>query len=189
MTYDRSGEKISKGWRAAMTGTLLGSIKAGQFDDAVVLAVRHPVRWVAEQMSYDDVDEAAEQVSAFIERWLPELPPLERLEAANWATEQYVTAMVHVEHAYGIAARLLLEAQQGAAAALADSLRGFWILTDGPDAEISTAVAERLRAQAETLERMSFSLQGPASNTADLSQCSPSACPERLESTPLNLEY
>ncbi len=138
------------------TGTLLSAITAGRLDEAVALATQHPVRWVDEQLSYDDLEEAAEQVSEFIQQWLPQLPPLERLQAADWASGQYVTAMVHLEHAYGIAARLVLDAQREATSALADSFRDFWALTDGPDAETPPAVAERLKEQAEQLDRMTF---------------------------------
>ena len=138
------------------TETLLSRITAGRLEDAVALALEHPVRWLPEQLSYEDLDAEAEAVSDFLQRWLPELPPLERLEAAEWAAGQYVTAMVHLEHAYGIAARLLLDAQRGAAAALAASMRDFWALTDGPDAETSPEVAERLSRQAATVDRMTF---------------------------------
>ena len=64
--------------------------------------------------------------------------------------------MVHLEHAYGIGARLLLEAQQAAAATLAASLRDFWPLTDGPDADATPEVAQRLRGYAEQLDQMIF---------------------------------
>ena len=138
------------------TETLTSLITSGRLDDAVALALEHPVRWVREQLSYDAVDEAAEQVSDFVQRWLPQLPPLERLEAADWAAGQYTLAMVHLEHAYGIGARLLLDAQRDAAAALAASFRDFWALTDGPDAETSPEVAERLRGYAEQLDQMRF---------------------------------
>lgn len=138
------------------TETLLIRITAGRIEDAVALALEHPVRWVMGQFSYDDLDAEAEVVSEFLQRWLAALSPFERLEAADWAAGQYVTAMVHLEHAYGIAARLLLDAQRGAASALADSMRDFWPLTDGPDAKASPEVAERLSSQAETLDRMTF---------------------------------
>jgi len=138
------------------TETLINLITSGRLDEAVALALEHPVRWVPDQLSYDAMDEAAEQVSEFVQRWLPELPPLERLEAADWAAGQYMLAMVHLDHAYGIGARLLLDAQQAAAAALAASLRDFWALTDGPDAETPPEVAERLRSYAEQLDQMTF---------------------------------
>lgn len=138
------------------TGTLLSAIRAGRLDEVVALATQHSVSWVAEQLSYDDLEKAAGQSSEFIQQWLPQLPPLERLAAADWASGHYVTALVHLEGAYGTAARLLLDAQRDASSALAESMRGFWALADGPDAETPPAVAERLKEQAEQLDRMTF---------------------------------
>ena len=135
---------------------MINLITSRRLDEGVALALEHPVRWVRDQLSYDEVDGAAEQVSDFVQRWLPELTPLERLEAADWAAGQYMLAMVHLDHAYGIGARLLLEAQQAAAAALAASFRDFWALTDGPDAETSPEVAVRLRRYADQLDEMTF---------------------------------
>jgi len=67
--------------------------------------------------------------------------------------------MVRLEHAYGIAVRLLLDAQREATSALADSFRNFQFLTDGPDAESSPEGAERLKEQAEALDRMTFQVR------------------------------
>ena len=47
---------------ATATKTLISLITAGQLHDAVVLALSHPVRWVADQLSYEEIDEAAGRV-------------------------------------------------------------------------------------------------------------------------------
>lgn len=124
--------------------------------DAVRSARLHPVEWVTEQLDYDTLDDHAEAASKFVEAWCSGLPPGERLRAATWAAGQYVTAMVHLDHAYGIAARLMLGAQAAAANELARSLRETWVLADGPDAELKGAVAERLVGYADALDAMSF---------------------------------
>ena len=136
--------------------SLLGLIVAGDVNGAVQLALLHPVTWVQGQLDYDTMDEHAETVSEFFQSWLPALPPLERLHAADWATAQYILPLVHLEHSYGIGARLFLEAYRAAAAELAQSLRSFVPLTDGPDAEVSSSVADRMERYAEQLEGMNF---------------------------------
>ncbi|MGF1663465.1 MAG: hypothetical protein ACFCVG_13540 [Kineosporiaceae bacterium] len=62
-----------------------------------------------------------------------------------------VTSLVHVDHAYGVGARLSLEAVAPAVLATADSLEEFRAFTDGPDAEVEPAVADRLGSVAATL--------------------------------------
>ena len=136
--------------------SILGLIVAGDVNGAVQLALLHPVGWVEAQLDYDTMDEHAETVSEFIQSWLPALPPLERLHAADWASAQYILALVHLEHSYGIGARLLLEAYQAAAVEMAQSLRSFAPLTDGPDAETPSSVADRMERYAEQLEGMNF---------------------------------
>lgn len=132
------------------------SIVAGDVDEAVRRALTLRVCHVTEQLDYDILDEHAERGSAFLQRWVPALDAGERLEAASWACGQYVTALVHLEGAYGVAARLMLEAQQAAAAELAAAMREFSALTDGPDAEIMPTVADRLSGYADQLDAMDF---------------------------------
>lgn len=136
--------------------SLLDLIVGGDVDGAVQLALLHPVSWVEGQLDYDAMDEHAEAVSEFIQTWLPALPPLEGLHAADWATAQYILPLVHLEHSYGIGARLFLEAYRAAAKEFAQSLRSFAPLTDGPDAETPSSVADRLEGYAEQLEAMDF---------------------------------
>lgn len=140
-----------------MTNERLAELVAsGRLDDAVQLALQHRVGWVESQLDYDDLDDEAEAVELFFARWLPELPALERLAAADWVAGQYVLGLVHLEHARGTAARLLLEAQRSAAESLAASMDAFAALTDGPDAELDEAVSERLSGYAQQLRTMSF---------------------------------
>lgn len=155
--YLRKHKREDIEWMGEMTDTSLSSdIAAGDIDAALERVAEHRVTWVESQLDYDMMDAHAEHVSTFFERWLPSLPPLERLQAAEWASTQYILPLVHLEHSYGIGARLLLEAQQAATSELANSYRAFWALTDGPDAEVSGSVAERLARYAEQLEQMSF---------------------------------
>lgn len=108
-------------------------------------------------MDYDTLDENSEAASAFVQAWCQELPPLPRLQAADWAAGQYLTALVHLDHAYGIEARLVLDAQQAVSSYLAQSLRDVCVLTDGPDAELDASVSQRLNDYAASLEAMDFS--------------------------------
>ena len=130
----------------------------GRLEEAVEVCLRHPVVWVTQQLDYETMSEHAEAVSEFFHRWLPALPPFDRLQAADWATVQYILPLVHLEHSYGLAARLYLQAYRGAADEMAQSLRSFAPLTHGPDAEVPTGVADRLSTYAEQLERMDFSV-------------------------------
>ena len=133
------------------------SIVAGDVDAAVRRALRMRVRDVTERLDYDTLDVHAETASAFLQRWVPALDPGERLQAATWAAGQYITAIVHVEGAYGIGARLLLDAQRAAATALATTMRDVAALADGPDAELMPSVAESLDGYADQLDAMDFS--------------------------------
>lgn len=136
--------------------SFLDDVISADYEAAVAHALEHRVQWVDNQLTYDFLNEHAEHVSLFIQQWLPALPPLERLEAAEWASAQYVLALVHLEHSYGIGARLLLEAQQAATRQLAASFRDFEAMTDGPDAEVPASVARRLDHYAEQLDTMNF---------------------------------
>jgi hypothetical protein len=96
------------------------------------------------------------RMATWLPEWVPALDPGERLQAAAWAAGQYVTAIVHVEGSYGIAARLLLEAQRAAATELATTMRDMAALTHGPDAELMPSVAQRLDGYADQLDAMDF---------------------------------
>ena len=142
---------------AVTDGDVRSPIVAGDADEAVRRALGMRVRDVTEQLDYDTLDEHAETGSAFLQRWVPALDPGERLQAASWAADQYVTAIVQVEGAHGIGARLLLEAQRVAPAELASAMREFAALTDGPGAEVMPSVAERVAGYADQLDAMDFS--------------------------------
>jgi hypothetical protein len=131
-------------------------IQAGRVDEALLLALDHRTAWVQAQLDRDEMDDDAELVSEFLQRWLAALPPLERLQAADWAVSEYVLSLVHLEHAYQTGARLYLEAQRAAAAALATSMRQVEGFTDGPDAGLHPSVPQRLYGYAEQLDAMSF---------------------------------
>jgi hypothetical protein len=131
-------------------------IKSGDVNDAVQRALTIRVRDVIEQLDYETLEEHPDDASAFLQQWVPALDPGERLQAATWASGQYVTAIVHVEGAYGIGARLLLEAQRAVAAELAATMRDIAALTFGPDAELMPSVAQRLDGYADQLDAMDF---------------------------------
>lgn len=135
---------------------LLPLIFEGRIDEAVSLAHEHSVDWVTTQLDYDWLDEHADQASEFLQAWCAALDPLARLQAADWAAGQYLTALVHLDHAYGMAAVLVLEAQRAVAARLASSLRDSWVLADGPDAELDESVVARLTGYADALDSMDF---------------------------------
>ncbi|RXR25288.1 hypothetical protein EQW78_13635 [Oerskovia turbata] len=113
---------------------------------------------VSELLDYDFLDEHSEQVSQFLQEWLRQLPVYQRAEAADWVASQYLLGLVHLEHSWGTAARLLLEVYTAVAEQLATDLEGFRPLTEGPDAEAPTGVADRLDGLAATLHGVRESL-------------------------------
>jgi hypothetical protein len=131
-------------------------VVAGELDEAVRRALALRVRHVIEQFDYDTLDEHAARASDFLQRWVPALDPGERLHAASWANAQFVTALVHLEGAYGIGARLLLEAQQATAAELAATMRDLAALADSPDSETPPTVAQRLSGYAAQVDELDF---------------------------------
>lgn len=135
---------------------LNGLIQAGRVDQAVLLALEHRTDWVQRQLDRDEMDDNADLVSEFLQRWLGALPPLERLQAADWAVSEYALSLVHLEHAARTGAQLYLEAQAGAAASLASSMRQVEGFSEGPDAEMHPSVAQRLYGYADQLDAMSF---------------------------------
>jgi hypothetical protein len=141
---------------AVMEGDLNGLIQAGRVDEALLLALEHRTAWVQDQLDRDEMDDNAELVSEFLQRWLPSLPPLERLQAAEWAGAQYVLSIVHLDHARRTGALLFLEAQAEAAVAFASTMRQIGMFADGPDAMLHPSVEQRLDGYADQLEAMSF---------------------------------
>ncbi|GAA1427698.1 hypothetical protein GCM10009616_05570 [Microlunatus lacustris] len=136
--------------------SLSGLIAANRWDEAVQLALEHRTTWVEQQLDYDTVERLEDRATAFFERWLPSLPPLERLQAAEWAGAQYILSIVHLEDARRTGALFFLEAQALAAKALANSMREIGIFADGPDARLHPSVEQRLDGYADQLEAMSF---------------------------------
>ncbi len=139
-----------------MTDDLVSLLRAGRVDEALLLALQHRPDWVNSQLEHDDLDDRAEVVSEFIQRWLPDLSPLERLHAADWAVSYYGLSLVRLEHAARTGARLYLEAQAAAAAALASSMRHVEGFSEGPDAALHPSVPQRLYGYADQLDAMSF---------------------------------
>ena len=147
---------------------LVPLILNGRIHDAVQLARRYSVEWVDEQLDYDTLDDNAEVASEFLQAWCAALPPLARLQAADWAAGQFVNPMVDLEHAYRIGTQLVLEAQAATTAYLSQSFRETWALADGPDAELDPSVVERLVGYADVLETMNFEpVWIPESEAAD----------------------
>ncbi|HEX8508012.1 MAG TPA: hypothetical protein VF635_00735 [Propionibacteriaceae bacterium] len=131
-------------------------IRAGELDAAVKHALQHRTEWVVAQLDYDTMSDHAVHGSDFLHRWLAALPPLERLQAADWAASQYVLALVHLEHSYGTGAQLYLEAYSAATVEIAHSFRRLAASPRAPEVQTRGSVAERLASYADRLEAMSF---------------------------------
>jgi hypothetical protein len=153
----------SEAWRAVSYFSLAEFIAAGEIDAAVEVALEHRTNWVEDQLDYDTLSDNAEHAAEFFHRWLSALPPLERLQAAGWATSQFLLPMVHLDHSYGTGAALSIEAIAAARTELASAMRDFWAFTDGPDAETPVAVAQQLTSYADQLDSMTFDPQRGAS--------------------------
>jgi hypothetical protein len=119
--------------------------------DAVNLALTMSVARVQEHLDYDFLDGHAEQATRFFANWLARLQGFERMAAAVWVGPQYALSMVHLEHAYGLGARILMDALSEVTRATADCLEDFRLFTSGPDAEVSEQVADRLDRHAATV--------------------------------------
>nr|WP_297426163.1 hypothetical protein [uncultured Actinotalea sp.] len=116
--------------------------------DAVDVALERSVQAVRRELDYAFLDAHAEEATAFFRLWLARSSAFERMAVATWVSGELLTSMVHVGHAYGIAARVCLEALEGAARATAEALDEFQVFADGPDAEIDEATAGRVAALA-----------------------------------------
>jgi hypothetical protein len=136
--------------------SLSGLIAADRLDEAVQLSLEHRTTWVEQQLDYDTLERLEDQATAFFARWLPSLPPLERLQAAEWVGSHYVLSLVHLDSARQTGALFMLEAQAVATAALASTMRQIGMFADGPDAMLDLSVEQRLARYADQLDAMSF---------------------------------
>lgn len=140
---------------SARQNELLSLITSGRQTEALRLALEHRDVWVQIRLDYDAMEINDDASSAFLQSWLPALRPLERLQAAGWASSNFQLALVHLPHAYGIGARLLLEALATAASCWAGLFRDLGaavISRENPDSSFS----RRLSSYADQLDTMSF---------------------------------
>lgn len=135
---------------------LMPLISSGRQAEALRLAIGHREVWVETRLEYAAVDSHDEATSAFLQAWLPALPPLERLQAASWATSNFQLALVHLPHAYGIGARLLLEAMAAAVSCWADLLRVLGSDITSGELNGDSGFSRRLESYADQLDAMSF---------------------------------
>ncbi len=123
--------------------------------DARDLALTMSVSAVRGELDYDLLDEHAESASRFFRLWLDHLAwggsGFEQMAVADWVGAEHGLSMVHVDRAYGIGAALTVDALARVTAQLADTLTAFRFFTDGPDAEVDSAVADRFDRLAGTL--------------------------------------
>ncbi|WP_430791612.1 hypothetical protein [Actinoplanes sp. G11-F43] len=126
--------------------------------DALGAASQLSLSAIRDQLDGEFLDHHAVSASAFFQAWLPRLEPFERMQAAEWVAGEYVLSMVHVPHAYGLGARVQLEAATAAATALAETLEDFGAFAHGPDAELTPDVPARLTALAQPLRELSTQL-------------------------------
>ena len=138
--------------------TLVAAGDAASLHDALTLAAGLSVTAVREQLDDTFLENHAAPASTFLRAWLLRLAPFERMQATDWVTTEYLLSMVHLDHSYGIGARLQLEASTAAARALAEILGDFWAFTDGPDAEVDKSVAATLQQLADTVRSVSDQL-------------------------------
>lgn len=123
--------------------------------DARDLALTMSVSAVRGELDYDLLDEHAESASRFFRLWLDHLAwggsGFEQMAVADWVGAEHGLSMVHVDRAYGIGAAVTVDALARVSAQLADTLTAFRFFTDGPDAEVDAAVADRFGRLAGTL--------------------------------------
>lgn len=131
-------------------------IALDRLDEAVLMALEHRTVWIEQQLDYETLEQLEDKATNFFERWLPALPPLERLQAAAWVGGHYVLSLVHLEDARRKGALFVLSAQEAAVAAVADTMRSIGTFADGPDAMLHPSVEQRLEGYAEQLDDMSF---------------------------------
>ena len=134
---------------------LMSLIARGQQAEAVRLALEHRDVWVQTRLDYDALEDNDDASSAFLQAWLPALPALERLQATDWASSNFQLALVHLPHAYGIGAGLVLEALAEAATRLAELLRALGASVAASE-EADPGFSQRLLGYADELGVMSF---------------------------------
>ena len=155
------GHRADVDWTGGTQVTDLRALVAAgdpALQEALDLAGTMSVSAVEQQLDWDFRVNYAEDASRFLRAWLPRLRPFERMQAAEWVTSEYILSMVHLDHAYGIGARLQLEALAAAAERLADALDSFGAFTDGPDAEVDLRVTTTLHGLAATVYEVSARL-------------------------------
>jgi hypothetical protein len=126
--------------------------------DALRVAATLRLRDVLKALDWDFLHEHGEVGSQFMQAWLAQLGPFEQMEAAAEAAEQHLLSLVHIEHSYGVGARILLTGLERVTEATADTLSGLRAFTDGPDAETSAELAEQLEALAPALREVHRSI-------------------------------
>ena len=109
------------------------------------------IRQIRDELDDDFLDAHADEATHFFGSWLPNLQGFERMAAADWVGTQYVLSMVHVDHAYGMGARIAVEGLAEVTRATAEALEAFRVFTDGPDAEVPESVADRFDRLAATV--------------------------------------
>lgn len=119
--------------------------------DAVNLARTMSLRQIRMELDYDFLQSHSDEAAHFFSNWLPHLDSFEGMAVANWIGMQYVLSMVHVDHSYYLGARLIMKALGEVTHATAESLEGFRIFTEGPDAEVADLVADRFDRLAATM--------------------------------------
>ncbi|GAA1836603.1 hypothetical protein GCM10009714_17780 [Microlunatus capsulatus] len=134
---------------------LMSLIASGQLDEAVRLALGHRDVWIQTRLDYVAVEDNDEASSAFLQAWLPALPGLERLQAAGWASSHFQLALVHLPHAYGIGAQLVLDALAAGTARWAELLRDLGA-SEAASEQPDTGFSRRLVGYAAELDAMSF---------------------------------
>jgi hypothetical protein len=128
--------------------------------DAVELAATMSVSQVREQLDHDFLDAHADEATRFFDSWLSRLQGFERMAAADWVGTQYVLSMVHIDHSYDVGARIAVEGLVEATRATAQSLEAFRVFTEGPDAELAAALADRFDVLAATVRTVQDEITG-----------------------------
>jgi hypothetical protein len=113
---------------------------------------------VLEALDEDFLDQHGEAGSRFLRVWLAQLGPFEQMQVAGQVADQHLLSLVDIEHSYGIGAQIILEGLERVTAATADMLTGLRAFTEGPDAETSPDLADRLEALAPALREVQRSI-------------------------------
>lgn len=133
------------------------SVEAGETDSALATAESIPVWTLLDALDYDRMVEFAERYAEFFQQWIPRVRTEERLAAANAVSGHYVTALVHLDDAYGISAALVSDGLRSAVREIDETLANFRVFADGPDAGVEASVVERFAEYRKILAAMDFS--------------------------------